>query len=122
MNIVRRKSGAVTGDPRGPVVVPAHGVGGDQNFRRLTLPAPVEDYRVGFDYVGSRRSDPSAFAEEHHASLSGYTRDVVEVCEALDLRDAVFVGHPVSAMSGVPAAGMAAERVGASTDFPARRP
>jgi sigma-B regulation protein RsbQ len=37
----------------------------------------------------------------------------VEVCEALDLHDAVFVGHSVSAMIGVLAAALAPERIGA---------
>lgn len=35
------------------------------------------------------------------------------MCEALDLRDAVFVGHSVSAMIGVLAADMAPDRIGA---------
>jgi sigma-B regulation protein RsbQ len=68
---------------------------------------------VLFDYVGSGRSDLSEFSEGRYASLQGYARDVVEVCEALDLREAVFVGHSVSAMIGVLAAGMAPERIGA---------
>jgi sigma-B regulation protein RsbQ len=38
---------------------------------------------------------------------------VVDVCEELDLRDAVFVGHSVSAMVGVLAADRAPERIGA---------
>lgn len=114
MDIARRNNVAVTGDPRGPAVVLAHGFGCDQNMWRLTLPALVEDYRVVvFDYVGSGRSDLSAFSEDRYGSLDGYARDVVEVCEALDLRDAVFVGHSVSAMIGVLAADAAPERIGA---------
>ncbi len=66
-----------------------------------------------FDYVGSGRAEPSAFSEERYASLDGYAQDVVEVCQALDLRDAVFVGHSVSAMIGVLAADAAPERIGA---------
>ncbi|MBN3929428.1 alpha/beta hydrolase [Streptomyces verrucosisporus] len=114
MDIRRRNNVTVTGNPRGPAVVLAHGFGCDQNMWRLTVPALAEDYRVVlFDYVGSGRSDPSAFREDRYASLDGYARDAVEVCEALDLRDAVFVGHSVSAMTGVLAAGMAPERIGA---------
>ncbi|CAM5636365.1 MULTISPECIES: alpha/beta fold hydrolase [Streptomyces] len=114
MDIARRNNVAVTGNPQGPAVVLAHGFGCDQNMWRLTLPALVEDYRVVlFDYVGSGRSDLSAFSENRYGSLHGYARDVVEVCEALDLRDAVFVGHSVSAMIGVLAADAAPERIGA---------
>ncbi|MFE9674409.1 alpha/beta fold hydrolase [Streptomyces sp. NPDC006259] len=114
MDIIRRNNVTLTGNPQGPTVVLAHGFGCDQNMWRLTVPALAEDYRVVlFDYVGSGRSDLSSFSEDRYASLDGYARDVVEVCEALDLRDAVFVGHSVSAMTGVLAAAMAPERIGA---------
>ncbi|MFE9450102.1 alpha/beta fold hydrolase [Streptomyces sp. NPDC006739] len=114
MDIVRRNNVTVTGNPEGRTVVLAHGFGCDQNMWRLTVPALVRDYRVVlFDYVGSGRSDPAAFSEDRYSALDGYARDVVEVCEALDLRDAVFVGHSVSAMIGVLAVGMAPERIGA---------
>ncbi|MFH8293089.1 alpha/beta fold hydrolase [Streptomyces sp. NPDC018059] len=114
MDIEHRNNVTVTGNPQGRTVVLAHGFGCDQNMWRLTLPALVEEYRVVmFDYVGSGRSDLSAFSENRYTSLDGYARDVVEVCEALDLRDAVFVGHSVSAMIGVLAADMAPERIGA---------
>ncbi|MEW2289516.1 alpha/beta hydrolase [Streptomyces sp. NPDC047841] len=114
MDIARRNNVTVTGNPHGRAVVLAHGFGCDQNMWRLTLPALVEEYRVVlFDYVGSGRSDLSAFSEDRYGSLHGYARDVAEVCEALDLRDAVFVGHSVSAMIGVLAAEAAPERIGA---------
>ncbi|MFH8683281.1 alpha/beta fold hydrolase [Streptomyces lydicus] len=114
MDILRRNNVTVTGNPNGPAVVLAHGFGCDQNMWCLTVPALAERYRVVlFDYVGSGRSDLSAFSAERYASLDGYARDVVEVCEALDLRDAVFVGHSVSAMTGVLAARQAPERIGA---------
>ncbi|MFC7929253.1 alpha/beta fold hydrolase [Streptomyces cinereoruber] len=114
MDIERRNNVTVTGNPRGRTVVLAHGFGCDQNMWRLTVPALARDHRVVlFDYVGSGRSDPSAFSEERYGSLEGYARDVVEVCEALDLRDAVFVGHSVSAMTGVLAADAAPGRIGA---------
>ncbi|MFF8280693.1 alpha/beta fold hydrolase [Streptomyces lateritius] len=78
------------------------------------MPALVADYRVVlFDYVGAGRSDLSAFSEDGYASLDGYAQDVVQVCEALDLRDAVLVGHSVGAMIGVLAADMTPERIGA---------
>ncbi|WP_329464319.1 alpha/beta fold hydrolase [Streptomyces sp. NBC_01431] len=114
MDIARRNNVTVTGNPQGRTVVLAHGFGCDQNMWRLTVPALVEHYRVVlFDYVGSGRSDPSAFSEDRYGSLGGYAQDAVEVCEALDLRDAVFVGHSVSAVIGVLAADLAPERIGA---------
>ncbi|MEU8653653.1 alpha/beta hydrolase [Streptomyces sp. NPDC048737] len=114
MDIECRNNVTVTGNLQGRAVVLAHGFGCDQNMWRLTVPALVEDYRVVlFDYVGAGRSNTAAFSEDRYASLDGYAQDVVEVCEALDLRDAVFVGHSVSAMIGVLAAQTAPERLGA---------
>ncbi|MGW4568426.1 alpha/beta fold hydrolase [Streptomyces sp. NPDC004561] len=114
MDIGRRNNVFITGNPQGRTVVLAHGFGCDQNMWRLTVPALAEEYRVVlFDYVGSGSADPSAFSESRYASLQGYAQDVVEVCEAFDVQDAVFVGHSVSAMTGVLAADMAPERIGA---------
>ncbi|MEU7484260.1 alpha/beta hydrolase [Streptomyces sp. NPDC042319] len=113
MDFLRRNNVTVTGNPDGPAVVLAHGFGCDQNMWRLTVPALADDYRVVlFDYVGSGRSDLSAFQEDRYASLDGYAQDVVEICEALDLREAAFIGHSVSAMTGVLAAAKAPERIG----------
>ncbi|MFI1002811.1 alpha/beta fold hydrolase [Streptomyces galbus] len=113
MDIIRRNNVTVTGNPNGRTVVLAHGFGCDQNMWRLTVPALSDDYRVVlFDYVGSGRADASAFSEQRYASLDGYAQDVVDVCEALDLDDAVFVGHSVSAMIGVLAAARVPERIG----------
>ncbi|TQJ92225.1 sigma-B regulation protein RsbQ [Streptomyces sp. SLBN-31] len=114
MDIARRNNVTVTGNPDGPTVVLAHGFGCDQNMWRLTVPALARDHRVVlFDYVGSGRSELSAFSPDRYASLHGYAQDAAEVCESLDLRNAVFVGHSVSAMIGVLAADMAPERIGA---------
>ncbi|HYC92060.1 MAG TPA: alpha/beta hydrolase [Thermoanaerobaculia bacterium] len=80
----------------------AHGFGCDQNMWRLVTPAFERDYRIVlFDYVGSGKSDLSAYDAERYSTLDGYAQDVLDVCEALDLHGAIFVGHSVSAMVGV---------------------
>ncbi|MFF8673891.1 alpha/beta fold hydrolase [Streptomyces sp. NPDC015242] len=114
MDIRRRNHVNVTGPDDAPVLLLAHGFGCDQNMWRLVAPVLAKRYRVVlFDYVGSGRSDLTAWSEERYSSLDGYARDVAEVCEELDLRRAVFVGHSVSAMVGVLAARAAPERIGA---------
>ncbi|MFF5159333.1 alpha/beta fold hydrolase [Streptomyces sp. NPDC000348] len=113
MGIQRRNNIRVTGRTSGRTVVLAHGFGCDQNMWRLAWPALARDFRVVlFDYVGAGRSDLSAWREERYSSLDGYARDVVEVCEELGLRDAVVVGHSVSAMAGVLARAAAPDRIG----------
>jgi sigma-B regulation protein RsbQ len=114
MDVRRRNNVTIMGPSAGPVVVLAHGFGCDQNMWRLVVPALAERYRVVlFDYVGSGGSDASAWTGERYSSLHGYARDVVEVCEELEVRGATFVGHSVSAMVGVLAAQAAPERIGA---------
>lgn len=82
-----------------------HGFGCDQNMWRFVTPAFEDDYRVVcFDYVGSGKSDLTAYDVERYRTLDGYVRDVLDVIHALDLHDVVFVGHSVSAMVGVLAA------------------
>jgi sigma-B regulation protein RsbQ len=83
----------------------AHGFGCDQNMWRYVTPAFENDYRIVlFDYVGSGKSDLSAYDATRYASLDGYAQDVLDVCHALDLHDVIFVGHSVSSMVGVLAA------------------
>jgi sigma-B regulation protein RsbQ len=111
VNVLGRNNVTVTGKPDGPVVMLAHGFGCDQNMWRLVLPALVDRFQVVlFDYVGSGRSDPSAWDRARYSSLDGYAADVLEICAELDLTDVVFVGHSVSAMIGVLAAARQPQR------------
>ncbi|KZB79675.1 alpha/beta fold hydrolase [Amycolatopsis regifaucium] len=111
MDVSRRNNVVVTGPADGPVVMLAHGFGCDQNMWRLVAPVLAERHRVVlFDYVGSGRSEWSAWEERRYSSLDGYARDVLDICEELDLREVTFVGHSVSAMVGVHAVKAARER------------
>lgn len=80
----------------------AHGFGCDQNMWRLVAPAFEGDFRtVLFDQVGAGASDLSTYDPQRYGALAGYAADLVEIGIELALRDAVFVGHSVSAMIGV---------------------
>jgi sigma-B regulation protein RsbQ len=57
-----------------------------------------------FDYVGAGKSDLSQYDRDKYASLDGYAQDVLDICEALDLSEVIFVGHSVSSMIGLLAA------------------
>ena len=52
-----------------------------------------------FDHVGAGLSDLSAYDPRKYGTLAGYASDLLEICQDLDLRDVVFVGHSVSAMN-----------------------
>jgi sigma-B regulation protein RsbQ len=80
----------------------AHGFGCDQNMWRHVSPAFEDRFRVVlFDHVGAGGSDLKAYDPGKYSSLSGYADDVVEIGNELGLKDAVFVGHSVSAMIGL---------------------
>jgi len=110
MDILVRNNVKVAGRGTQPMLF-AHGFGCDQNMWRFVAPAFADDYRlVLFDYVGSGKSDLSAYDAERYATLDGYAQDVLDVVHALDLHDVVFVGHSVSAMVGLLAARREPER------------
>ncbi|MDA0182188.1 alpha/beta hydrolase [Solirubrobacter phytolaccae] len=113
MSVLERNHVHVSGQPDARPMLFAHGFGCDQNMWRFVAPAFEADHRVVlFDHVGAGNSDLSAYDPERYGTLGGYADDVVEICAELDLTDAVFVGHSVSAMIGVLAAARAPEAFG----------
>jgi sigma-B regulation protein RsbQ len=100
-SIVKRNNVKVFGKGSQPMLF-AHGFGCDQNMWRFITPAFEEEYRlILFDYVGAGGSDVSAYHPERYSSLNGYAKDVLDICEDLELKNIVFVGHSVSAMVGL---------------------
>jgi sigma-B regulation protein RsbQ len=100
-DIVTRNNVKVSGKGTQPMLF-AHGFGCDQNMWRFVTPALEDDYKIIlFDYVGSGQSDLNAYNPKRYGALDGYVQDVLDICEALDLRDVIFVGHSVSSMVGV---------------------
>jgi sigma-B regulation protein RsbQ len=109
-NVIERNNVRVLGAGSRPMLF-AHGFGCDQNMWRYVVPAFADDYRIVlFDYVGSGRSDKTAYDHDRYGSLEGYAQDVLDVIHALDLRDVTFVGHSVSSMVGVIAANREPDR------------
>ncbi|WP_210480966.1 alpha/beta fold hydrolase [Naasia sp. SYSU D00948] len=109
-----RHSVAVSGVPGARPIVFAHGFGCSQEMWRFVAPHFETDHQVVlFDHVGAGSSDLTAYDRRKYDSLHGYADDVLEILAALDLEDAVFVGHSVSAMIGVLAASREPSRFGA---------
>ncbi len=104
VDVLKRNNVRVNGVATDTILF-AHGYGCDQNMWRWVAPAFEGRFRtITFDHVGAGGSDLSAFDKLKYASLDGYADDVIEIARALDVRDAVYVGHSVSAMVGVLAA------------------
>ena len=103
-DVLTRNNVNVSGAGTQPMMF-AHGFGCDQNMWRYVTPAFEDDYRIVlFDYVGSGRSDLGAYDAHRYGSLDGYARDILDICDALQLEDVILVGHSVSSIIAVLAA------------------
>lgn len=114
VDVLSRNNVTVAGAPAGRPIVFAHGYGCSQAMWRHVAPAFESDHRVVlYDNVGAGGSDLSAYHPGKYDSLEGYATDLLEILAHLDLRDAVVVGHSVSAMTAVVAANRDSSRIGA---------
>lgn len=79
----------------------AHGFGCDQHMWEPVARNFEDEFRIVlFDYVGAGRSDLSAYDAERYSRLDGYVADVVEIGRALELENAILIGHSVSSIIG----------------------
>ncbi|TWT06591.1 alpha/beta hydrolase [Planococcus sp. CPCC 101016] len=101
IEILKRNNVQVTGQGEKTLLF-GHGFGCDHRVWSNTIKEFEGDYRVvTFDYVGSGNSDKTAYSKERYSTLDGYKQDLLEVCDALELKEMIFVGHSVSAMIGM---------------------
>jgi len=113
VDVTRRNNVKTSGRPDGRAIIFAHGFGCDQHMWRFVAPAFERDHRVVlFDHVGAGASDLAAYDRERYGRLQAYADDVLDICRALDVSDAIFVGHSVSAIIGVLAAARDPGRIG----------
>ncbi|UZO80415.1 alpha/beta hydrolase [Aquimarina sp. ERC-38] len=99
--VIRRNNISFQGDGE-QVLLLSHGFGCDQNMFRFLTPAFKKQYRIIlFDHVGCGKSDLDAYHFEKYENLRGYAQDIIDICEVLQLKDVIFIGHLVSAVIGV---------------------
>lgn len=103
-SIIKNFNVNVKGNGQQPMMF-AHGYGCDQSMWRYLEPTFSNRFRsILFDLVGCGKSNSSCFDQQKHSTLSGYADDVLSICDSLNLKDIVFVGHSVSAVIGILAA------------------
>lgn len=80
-----------------------HGFGCNQNMWRFVAPSFQDDYKVVLlDLVGCGDSDSSAWNADKYSTLTAYAKDIIEICNELNLTEnVIYVGHSVSAIIGV---------------------
>lgn len=101
MDIIKRNNVIVRGQGKQMMIV-SQGFGCDQNMWRYVIPAFEKDYKiVTFDHLGTGESDMTFYHPSNYETLHGYASDLVEICETLNMKEAIFVGHSVSAMIGI---------------------
>jgi sigma-B regulation protein RsbQ len=99
-NVLKRNNVTVLGLGSQPMMF-AHGFGCDQNMWLYIINTFVKDYKIIlFDHVGSGKSDLSAYDFDKYSKLDAYASDVLEIIDALQLKDVIFVGHSVSCTIG----------------------
>jgi sigma-B regulation protein RsbQ len=102
--VAKRNNVKIFGKGDQPMIF-AHGFGCDQNMWRLVYPSFEDKYKIIlFDYVGSGRSDLTAYNPERYSDLNGYAEDILDIIREFDLKDIILVGHSVSCMIGLLAA------------------
>ena len=106
-SVLKRHSVRVIGQGKPPMLL-CNGFGCTQHIWHYLITAlAVQHQVIVFDYVGSGESDLSAYSPQKYATLAGYAQDVVEICQALNLREAILVGHSVGATIAMLAANQA---------------
>lgn len=109
-DVLARHCVTEVGDPTGPVLLLAHGFGAGQQAWQRLVPHFLDHRVILFDHLGCGRTRISDFDHDRHATLTGYADDLLQICEAMDLREVTVVGHSVSAMIAVLAASVAPQR------------
>tara|TARA_R110002126_G_scaffold172463_5_gene321217 strand:+ start:15134 stop:15967 length:834 start_codon:yes stop_codon:yes gene_type:complete len=94
------------------VMLMAHGFGCNQQMWRFLIPELYQQYKIVlFDYVGSGESNLAAYSKQKYANLEGYAQDIVDICNTLDLRNVILVGHSVSSIISLIAAQQIPDRI-----------
>ena len=80
-------------------IVFVHGFGTDQHAWQAVAAPLMSDFRIVLlDNVGAGGAAAEAFSQHRYLSLNRYATDLLEVCAALKLHDAILVGHSSGAM------------------------
>jgi sigma-B regulation protein RsbQ len=102
VEILKRNNVTVQGNLNSEqTIIFAHGFGTDQTAWDKVKTAFANNYKIIlYDNIGAGKSDIEAYDPAKYQSLEAYAQDLVDIVEALQLKDAIFVGHSVSSMVG----------------------
>lgn len=102
--VLRRNNVRLTGGGKPPLLF-CNGFNCGQHVWHFLAPDLANHYQlVFFDQVGVGKSDRTGCHDPRYRTLSGYAQDVLDICQALGLRDVVLVGHSAGALVAMLAA------------------
>lgn len=101
--VLRRSNVNVSGNlASGRTLVFVHGFGTDQTAWDSVCPAFADGWRiVRLDNAGAGGTAPDGFEQGRYLKLDRYADELLDVAAALELQDAVLVGHSVGGMIGI---------------------
>lgn len=86
-------------------IIFSNGFGTEQAIWEKVMEPFLANYRIIlYDLVGSGKADMNAFSANKYESLRVYADDLLDICERMYVKDAIFIGHSVSGMIGLLAA------------------
>lgn len=101
-NPIRKNNVTVLNEDKPQTLILAHGFGTDQTSWKPIADAFKDQYRIVlYDNVGGGKSDPEAFSPNRYDSLEAYAQDLVDLCQSMNIEDAILVAHSVSGMIGL---------------------
>ncbi|MES2558522.1 MAG: alpha/beta hydrolase [Bacteroidota bacterium] len=103
---IKKSNVVVKGNPSAQqTIIFSNGFGTELGIWDYVLEPFVKDYRIIlYDLAGSGKADMNTFSANKYNSLRMYAEDLVDICERMLVKDAIFIGHSVSGMVGMLAA------------------
>ncbi|EHQ24533.1 alpha/beta fold hydrolase [Mucilaginibacter paludis] len=100
---IRKNNVNITGNLNSTsTLIFAHGFGTDQTAWLPVIEAFKNDHRIIlYDNVGAGKALPEAYSPNKYNSLQSYADDLTNICERLNISNAIIVAHSVSAMIAV---------------------
>jgi sigma-B regulation protein RsbQ len=100
MDPIKKNNITITGNLNASrTILFGHGFGTDQTaWEKVSAPF-MENYKIVlYDLVGAGKSDINAFSPNRYDTLYAYADDLMDICETLNLSNAILIGHSVSGM------------------------
>jgi sigma-B regulation protein RsbQ len=98
--VFKKNNVTITGNQNSDeTLIFVHGFGNDQTSWGNIFPDFSAAFRIVLiDNAGAGKSDPDAFVPNQYQNMEKYADDLLGICDALDLKNAVIVGHSAGGM------------------------